>query len=148
MLVQVKCVSCGLCDNIDVESIEEIKGLNCEVCHGQLKLVQEITEIKVKNLTILKPETLELTFTAEETEAFPALKSGKLELPKNIQLRPHNPECHKKECWCITKNGKNVCLKLLHKKPEGDFKELFEIVSCELNPESNVEETEIEELGE
>jgi len=149
MIVQVRCTSCGLNDNVEIENIKEIEKLTCEVCNGALKLVQELTTIKLNDITVLKPETLELTFSTEETEQFPILKNGNFKLPKDIQLRPHNPECKLKEAWCITtKDGKKACLKLLHEAPKGDYKELFDILACKLEPEQEVNETYVEEIGE
>ncbi len=146
MIVQVRCEQCGLNDNIEVESIEKIKDLTCEVCHGALKLVQEIATIKLNNLTILKPENVELTFSVEEIEQFPTLKSGKYELPKGIRLLPHNPLCKLKESWCIEKNGKKMCLRQVHEKPEKaagiEYKPLFNIEKCELEEQKEIEETE------
>lgn len=93
-------------------------------------------------------EPLKIELSETELAEFPELRNAKLEIGFGIELRPHNPKCVEKGYFCITKGDKNLCLKLLHKKPEGNLKEMFEILKCQLESESKVEETQTQEIEE
>ena len=94
-----------------------------------------------KKIIKVNPESIggKLNFSIEEINEFPEL--NETQLPNNIQLKQTKPECTLKDRFCINYGGKHCCLRLLHEKPEGDRKAIFELFQCEFEG-ANVEETE------